>query len=135
VLDSHLLLEVLWDSLWKQSTATSEWTAPTMDLTTTPNEIELRSADNTIRIYWADEHATVYRSRDLRLMCRCAGCVDETTGRPILDPATVPETIEAGNIEEVGNYGLRIEWTSGHSTGIYTWDRLRKNDPTHTEAT
>jgi ATP-binding protein involved in chromosome partitioning len=102
-----------------------------MDLTITANEIELRSSDNTIRFYWADGHATVYKSRDLRLMCRCASCVDETTGRAILDPGTVPDSIEAANIEEVGNYGLRILWSSGHNTGIFTWERLRKSDPTH----
>ena len=101
-----------------------------MDLATTPNEIELRSSDNTLRLYWADDHVTIYKSRDVRLMCRCASCVDEMTGKPLLDPATVPDTIDASSIEEVGNYGIRIQWSSGHNTGIYTWERLRKSDPT-----
>lgn len=99
------------------------------DLATLPEEIELRSADNTVRIRWADQVLTIYKSRDLRLLCHCAGCVDENTGRPLLDPATVPDSIEPVDLEEVGNYGLRIRWSSGHGTGIFTWDRLRASDP------
>jgi DUF971 family protein len=24
----------------------------------------------------------------------------------------------------VGNYAVRIHWSDGHSTGLYTWDHL-----------
>ena len=100
---------------------------------TLAEEIELRSSDNTIRFYWADKHTTVYKSKDLRVMCNCAVCVDERTGIRILDPDTVPESIQVANIAEVGNYGIRIDWSSGHNTGIFTWDRLRKVDPSAPE--
>ena len=29
-------------------------------------------------------------------------------------------------IQPVGNYAVRIAWTDGHSTGLYTWERLRE---------
>ena len=31
--------------------------------------------------------------------------------------------------EFVGNYALRINFSNGHSTGIYSWDYLRSIDP------
>jgi DUF971 family protein len=32
----------------------------------------------------------------------------------------------------VGAYGLRIDWSDGHDTGIYTFDRLRAACPCQT---
>ena len=29
-------------------------------------------------------------------------------------------------VEQVGNYAVRIEFSDGHNTGIYTWRLLRK---------
>lgn len=31
--------------------------------------------------------------------------------------------------ELVGNYALRIHFSDGHQTGLYTWDYLRAIDP------
>ena len=33
------------------------------------------------------------------------------------------------NIEPVGNYALRIVWSDGHDTGIYSYDHLRADLP------
>jgi DUF971 family protein len=31
------------------------------------------------------------------------------------------------HISSVGNYGLKIRWSDGHDTGIYSYDRLRES--------
>ena len=31
--------------------------------------------------------------------------------------------------EAVGNYAIRIQWSDGHSTGIYSYEHLRKVCP------
>ena len=82
-----------------------------------------------ITIKWPDGHETRYRARDLRLACRCAMCIEETSGRPLLDPAVVPERVQAKRIELVGQYAISIEWSDGHSTGIYNFRDLRANCP------
>lgn len=64
-------------------------------------------------------------ARPLRLACPCAMCVEEMTGRPTLDPATIPDAIRPEAVALVGAYGLRITWSDGHSTGIFPWHRLR----------
>jgi len=30
------------------------------------------------------------------------------------------------NVEAVGHYAIRIDWSDGHSSGIYSFDHLRK---------
>lgn len=64
--------------------------------------------------------------RDLRLLCPCAGCVDEFTGERIVNPAMVPEDVAPTAMKYSGNYALKISWSDGHDTGIYTWDYLSK---------
>ncbi len=75
-------------------------------------------------ITWGDDHVGTYAARDLRLACQCAGCREEMTGRPLLDPATVPQDVEAASIQLVGSYAIRIDWSDGHGTGIYTYEQL-----------
>jgi ATP-binding protein involved in chromosome partitioning len=82
-----------------------------------------------ITIRWSGGHETVYPARDLRLACRCAMCIEETSGRPLLDPKVVPETVRAQRIELVGQYAIIIGWTDGHDTGIYSFRDLRARCP------
>jgi DUF971 family protein len=51
------------------------------------------------------------------------------TGRPLLDPATVPADVRPVQVSLVGGYGLRVAWSDGHGTGIYTFARLRAECP------
>jgi len=52
-------------------------------------------------------------------------CVEEMSGRPLLDPVAVPLDVTPTAIHLVGAYGLRVTWGDGHSTGIFPWQRLR----------
>jgi DUF971 family protein len=89
-----------------------------------PREIEKRG-DDEVRIVWDDGHASVYRNTDLRFECPCASCIDEWTGVRRLRREDVPEDVRPTGLSLVGNYAAHIDWSDGHSTGIYTWDRLR----------
>ena len=79
-----------------------------------------------ISIGWSDGKTCVYPYRYLRLQCACAGCVEEMSGRPILNVAMVPEDVIAVDYLEVGRYALQFLWTDGHSTGIYPFRMLRR---------
>ena len=74
-------------------------------------------------------HEALYPARELRLACPCAACVDEMSGRPLLDPARVPQDVSPLSLALVGAYGLRVQWSDGHGTGIYTFQRLRASCP------
>jgi ATP-binding protein involved in chromosome partitioning len=66
-----------------------------------------------------------YPARELRLACPCAQCVEEMSGRRLLDPASVPLDIRPVHLALVGSYGLRVQWSDGHGTGIFTFTWLR----------
>lgn len=86
----------------------------------------IRRRPDGVEIDWDDDADPVlFPSRMLRLACPCAACVDEISGRRTLDPATIPPDVRADSLELVGAYGLRVRWSDGHATGIYTFAWLR----------
>ena len=86
----------------------------------------IRRRPDGVEIDWGDGgDRAVFPARTLRLACTCAACVDEISGRRTLDPATIPPDIRADSLELVGAYGLRVRWSDGHGTGIYTFAWLR----------
>ena len=74
-------------------------------------------------------HVAHFPALALRLSCPCAGCVDEITGRPLLEPSRVPADVRPLQVELVGAYGIKVRWSDGHGTGIYTFDFLRRTCP------
>jgi ATP-binding protein involved in chromosome partitioning len=94
---------------------------------TTPVQIGQEGAEQ-LRVEWKDGHKSLYPVRGLRLACRCAACVEEMTGRPLLREEEVPENVRPKRISPVGRYGIQIAWTDGHDTGIYTFEYLRMLD-------
>ena len=84
---------------------------------------------STITFVWEDEHKSVYPARELRLACRCAECIEEMTGKPLLDPGKVPDAVRARAIRVVGNYAINVDWSDGHGSGIYNFRSLRENCP------
>ena len=77
-----------------------------------------------VRFVWDDDKETVFSARELRLRCKCAHCVEEMTGQPLLDPARVPADLTVKHMELAGTYGVRIEFSDGHGTGIYRFQDL-----------
>jgi DUF971 family protein len=90
-----------------------------------PRSIGPNEDASALRIEWADGHVSEYAPRELRLRCRCAGCVDEITGEPLLDPRRVAEDVFLLAIHYVGRYALRFDWSDGHGTGIFPFEYLR----------
>jgi ATP-binding protein involved in chromosome partitioning len=86
--------------------------------------------DDGVLIEWDQEgHAALFPARALRLACPCAACVEEMSGRPLLQPGTVAADVRPLALELVGAYGLRVRWSDGHGTGIYTFEQLLKSCP------
>ena len=88
-----------------------------------------KSDPTCLSIEWEDGSASRWTAQELRQACPCASCVDEVTGRRILDPATVSAETRTRDVVLVGNYALSILFSDGHSTGIYPWRMLQDGAP------
>jgi ATP-binding protein involved in chromosome partitioning len=78
-----------------------------------------------ITVTWPDGHRGTYPAKYLRSRCRCAECIEEMTGRKLLDDATIPDDLVYQHIELVGGYAIAVTWSDGHRTGIYSFRNLR----------
>ena len=93
-------------------------------MSATPVPQAIHREDDSVTITWEKGHVGVYPARALRLACPCAECVEEMTGRALLDPRTVPEHVAPAKIDLVGAYAIKITWSDGHDTGLYTYETL-----------
>jgi len=78
-----------------------------------------------LEISWSDGVSGRFTAYDLRVDCPCAACIDEDSGRRVLDVKKVPLDIKINRHDKVGRYALVFEFSDHHDTGIYRYDRLR----------
>lgn len=92
-----------------------------------PTRIE-RSNTN-LEIQWKDSHHSELSYRLLRQKCPCAHCKAERLGTDpfhILPSGDFFENLHIVDIQRVGRYAVRLVWSDGHRTGIYTFEFLRE---------
>lgn len=104
----------------------------------TPRNLDLKK-DRGLTIEWADGSTSYYSIPYLRRMSPSADMRqlrEEMTKNPLTvlpanaaRPANTP--LVATDAELVGHYAIRIRFSDGHQTGIYSWDYLRQIDPAH----
>jgi DUF971 family protein len=87
-----------------------------------------------IKIDWKDGHHSDYDLTYLRDKCPCATCTGAHGTPPRQPEANNPfqmfkPVLKMLGVEPVGNYAVRINWSDGHNTGIYTYDHFREICP------
>lgn len=98
-----------------------------------PTEYRLDDVRRLLYIRWRDGHESYYPFDDLRKACPCAAC--RTVKKPqggltvLTGPVVRPGETRITRIELVGRYALTFIWHDGHSTGIYSFDLLRRLCP------
>jgi DUF971 family protein len=107
-------------------------------VTAEPEHIAI-SKSKGIKIDWKDNHHSEYALAYLRDECPCATCTGAHGTEPQKSNYSAPETpfqmykptLKMLSVEPVGSYAIRIEWSDGHNTGIYSFDHFRKICPCH----
>lgn len=101
----------------------------------TPTDIEVDIKQREVRITWADGYQSRYELDYLRKICPCATCNEQRSNQDPLrvlqaDQIMTQADLRADDpVEMVGNYALQFHWADGHSTGIYSFDLLRRKSP------
>ncbi len=106
-----------------------------MSQVTRPTGLTLNKNEGKLVITWDDEKTCEYPLSHLREACPCVEC---RGGHRYMgkehDPANIlvltPKRDYAiDTIQMIGNYAIQPIWEDGHSTGIYSWDYLRRLCP------
>lgn len=102
--------------------------------TSRPRDLQLNVEKGQIVIEWMDGGRTLHSMSQLRRDCPCATC--NTEREKIAKPgpslrvisSSTPVVSEARIVEfsPVGRYALSFLFNDGHSTGIYTFDFLKR---------
>ncbi|MCF0225270.1 MAG: DUF971 domain-containing protein, partial [Fibrobacter sp.] len=85
-----------------------------------------RTAGGELGFEWNDGSRGACNVRKLRLSCPCALCVDEHTGKKILNDDTVPLDVKLLKVQSVGRYAATLAFSDGHGSGIYPYTMLKE---------
>lgn len=80
--------------------------------------------NHTFTIEWSDGIVSDYRLSDVQSFCPCAKCMDQSKTKSANAP--IDHDVRALRIFNIGRYAMRIQFTSGCSTGIYSYALLRQ---------
>ncbi len=93
-----------------------------------PLDIQQIGAELAIR--WEDNTESYIPLEKMRRHCPCAGCKGEIDVMGNLykapDKPLTPSAFQLLRLNNVGGYAISPVWADGHSTGIYSYDYLKR---------
>lgn len=106
-------------------------------MTAPPTHLDLKK-DRGLTIQWADGASSYYTVAYLRKMSPSAEqrqLREDMAKNPltVLPSGGSSGPLTAVGAEMVGNYAVRIRFSDGHDTGIFSWRYLRDIDPAREE--
>ena len=91
---------------------------------------DIQTIGEELAIKWDDGVESFIRLETLRRACPCAGCKGETDILGNLyknpDKPLTPLSTQLVRIANVGGYAIQPVWADGHTTGLYSFDYLRR---------
>lgn len=90
--------------------------------------------DEALTVRWSDDRVSVYPIALLRRLSPSADAQqmrEQIASNPltVLSASSSEAPLRAERIEPVGRYAVRLVFSDGHHTGLYTWPYLREIDP------
>ena len=71
-----------------------------------------------------DQESDTLPPAELRRDCKCAACVEELSGKQILKPEDVEDSVKPVSMNPTGNYALSVDWSDGHKS-LYPYKQVR----------
>ena len=95
----------------------NERNRPTVAYNSEKHQLEISIGDE-------NEEGDVLPPAELRRDCKCAACVEEFSGRQILKPEDIPDSVKPISMNPTGNYALSVDWSDGHKS-LYPYKQVR----------
>jgi DUF971 family protein len=89
-----------------------------------PTEIKLHQASNLLEVTFSDGQVFRYTCEFLRVHSPSAEVRGHGAGQEVLQ--TGKRDVEITAIEPVGTYAVKLVFSDGHDTGLYSWDYLHE---------
>lgn len=90
-----------------------------------PTELRFSAGQRTLTVSFDDGTRSVIPYGKLRAESPSAENKGHGNGPPP-PQAPIPDDIGVVRAEQTGRYAVRIEFTDGHKTGLYTWPLLKE---------
>ncbi len=93
------------------------------------HDIESVEVDRTshVEVLFEDGVRARFELGPLRQACPCADCnAKRIRDQPVAPGIDRGEPITISDAALSGAWGLSLDWSDGHSTGIYAWEKLRQ---------
>ncbi len=87
-----------------------------------PTEIKLQKASRQLDVHFDDDSHFRFSCEFLRVFSPSAEVQGHAPDQAVLQTGKAETNIEA--IEAVGNYAVRLVFSDGHNSGLYSWDLL-----------
>ena len=87
-----------------------------------PSEIKLKKADRRLEVRFEDGPAYSLPAEYLRVESPSAEVQGHGTGNKTIVPGK--RNVAITSLEPVGNYAVRIIFSDGHDSGLFTWETL-----------
>lgn len=88
-----------------------------------PKTLRLQQGGRRLQVEFSDRDTDLFDAEFLRVYSPSA----EVQGHGLSEPQLVggKQDVSIRKIEPVGRYAVRLIFSDGHDTGLYTWDTLR----------
>ena len=89
-----------------------------------PKSITYHSQSRQVEIWYSDTESIVLAAEYLRVFSPSAEVRGHSSDQRVLQ--TGKKDVAIQSIEPIGNYAIRIVFSDGHDSGIYSWSYLRE---------
>ena len=89
-----------------------------------PSAITYHTKSRTLELTYQDDERAILSAEYLRVFSPSAEVRGHSDGERKLQMGK--KHVEIKQVEPVGNYAVKIVFSDGHDTGIYSWDYLRE---------
>ncbi|MBL4582060.1 MAG: DUF971 domain-containing protein [Gammaproteobacteria bacterium] len=92
--------------------------------TNAPTDIKLHKKSATLELLYVDGTCNTFTAEFLRVNSPSAEVRGHGKGQEILQKGK--RQVKIVNLEPVGNYAIKLSFSDGHDTGIYSWTYLQE---------